>query len=107
MLFSPMARQLRPKQRTPPAEFHHWNDSMLRTLCAAALTRLGARKAREIVMLTCRLLQPSRTAMSSIVAAPAPISDSHCRPGRNRGDDLDPGCRRGSEEFLLVRLPER
>jgi pimeloyl-ACP methyl ester carboxylesterase len=31
-------------------------------------------------MLTWRLLQACREAMPSIVAAPASISDSHCRP---------------------------
>jgi hypothetical protein len=31
-------------------------------------------------MLTCRLLQSSRAAMSSIVAVPASISDSQSRP---------------------------
>jgi hypothetical protein len=53
--------------------------------------RLGGRQANEIVMLTCRLLQPSRAAMSSTVTAPASISDSHCRPLRNRGDKLAQG----------------
>jgi hypothetical protein len=44
------------------------------------LTRLGARKANDIVMLTWRLLQASRAAMPSIVALPVSISDNHCRP---------------------------
>ena len=36
----------------------------------AALTRSGARKAREIVMLTFRTLQPSRPAMLSVFVDP-------------------------------------
>jgi hypothetical protein len=46
----------------------------------AALMRLGARKASEIVIWTWRLLQASRVAMSSMVAEPASISDSQWRP---------------------------
>jgi hypothetical protein len=46
----------------------------------AAWTRLGARNASEIDILTWRLLQACREAIPSIVAAPASISDSHCRP---------------------------
>jgi hypothetical protein len=46
----------------------------------AALMRAGARKANEIVMLTWRVLQASRAAISSIVAVAASISDSHWRP---------------------------
>ena len=47
----------------------------------AALTSAGARKASEIVMLTCRLLQFSRTAIASVPATePAMISDNHRRP---------------------------
>jgi hypothetical protein len=38
------------------------------------------REASEIVILTCRLLQASPAAMSSIVAVAASISDSHRRP---------------------------
>jgi hypothetical protein len=52
--------------------------------------RLGARKASEIVIWTWRLLQASRVAMSSMVAVPASISDSH-RRARDCGDELGPG----------------
>jgi hypothetical protein len=38
--------------------------------------RFGAKKASEIVMFTCRVLQPSRIAMLSIVALPASIADA-------------------------------
>src|SRR5262249_50705795 len=55
-------------------------DPCGRRASAAALTRIGARKASEIVMLTWRLLQASRPAIPSTVAAPASISDNHCRP---------------------------
>jgi hypothetical protein len=47
----------------------------------AALTRSGARKASEIVMLIFRVVQPSRPAMLSVVAAgPAMSSSSQRRP---------------------------
>jgi hypothetical protein len=46
----------------------------------AALTRLSARKASEIAIWMCRLLQASRVAMPSIVALPLSLSDSHWRP---------------------------
>jgi hypothetical protein len=40
----------------------------------------SARKASEIVIWTWRLLQASRAAMASMVAVPASISASQCRP---------------------------
>jgi hypothetical protein len=47
----------------------------------AALTRLGAKKASEIVMLTWRTLQPSRAAMLSAFAVEFVITSlSHLRP---------------------------
>ena len=47
----------------------------------AALTRSGARKASEIVMLTMRTLHPSRSAMLSVLAAGSLMSSSsHRRP---------------------------
>jgi hypothetical protein len=42
----------------------------------AALTRSGARKASEIVMLTFRTLQPSRPAMLSVFALGSAMSSS-------------------------------
>ena len=42
----------------------------------AALTRSGARKANEIVMLTFRLLHPSRVAILSVVAVTSVVSSS-------------------------------
>jgi hypothetical protein len=61
----------------------------------AAFTRLGARKAREIVTLTWRRLHFLRTAISSTFAmAPLVSSSSDCRL---RAIDLirSPGSRRG------------
>jgi hypothetical protein len=49
-----------------------------------ALMRFGAKKASEIVMFTCRVLQPSRIAMLSIVALPAPIADAKAARARSR-----------------------
>jgi len=47
----------------------------------AALTRSGARKASEIVMLTLRTLQPSRTAMLSVFVVGSVVSSfSQRRP---------------------------
>ena len=47
----------------------------------AALTRLGARKASEMVMLTCRTLHFSRAQSSTIVVTrPKTTSSSHRRP---------------------------
>lgn len=47
----------------------------------ASLTMSGARKASEIVMLTWRMLQPSRAAISSIDrAAPVTSSFNQARP---------------------------
>ena len=47
----------------------------------AALTRSGARKASEIVMLTLRMLQPSRFAILSVFAVAWAISSlSQRRP---------------------------
>jgi hypothetical protein len=47
----------------------------------AALTRLGARKASEIVMLTCRTLHFSRAQSSAtVVTRPETTSSSHRRP---------------------------
>jgi len=47
----------------------------------ASLTMAGARKASEIVMLTWRMLQPSRAAISSIDrAAPVTSSFNQARP---------------------------
>jgi hypothetical protein len=47
----------------------------------AALTRSGAMKASEIVMLTCRVLQPSRTAiLSALAVGSVVISLSQRRP---------------------------
>src|SRR6266446_3170510 len=47
----------------------------------AALTRSGARKASDIVMLTLRTLHPARLAMLSVVAAESSISSlSQQRP---------------------------
>jgi len=48
----------------------------------AALTRSGARKASEIVMLTFRVEQPSRPAMLSVVAARSSRSSSSQRRAR-------------------------
>jgi hypothetical protein len=74
----------------------------------AALTRLGARKASEIVMLTWRLLQACRAAIPSSLAAPASISNSYRRP-RDRGDELPPGAAVGSGSFResSIRLRRR
>ena len=47
----------------------------------AALTRLGARKASEIVMLTCRMLHFSRVQSSMmLVTRPETTSSNHRRP---------------------------
>jgi hypothetical protein len=47
----------------------------------AALTSLGARKASEIVILTCRTLHFSRTQISwTVVTRPETTSSSHSRP---------------------------
>ena len=47
----------------------------------AALTRLGARKASEIIMLTCRALHFSRAQSSvTLVTRPETTSSSHRRP---------------------------
>jgi hypothetical protein len=47
----------------------------------AACTSLGARKASEIVILTCRMLHLLRAAIcSALVTVPATISSSQCRP---------------------------
>jgi hypothetical protein len=48
----------------------------------AALTRSGARKASEIVMLIFRVVQPSRPAMLSVVAAGSAMSSSSQRRPR-------------------------
>ena len=48
----------------------------------AALTRSGARKASEIVMLTLRALQPSRAAMASTVISGTAVSSSSQRRPR-------------------------
>ena len=48
----------------------------------AALTRSGARKASEIVMLTFRTLQPSRPAMLSVLAVGSAMSSSSQRRPR-------------------------
>ena len=48
----------------------------------AALTRSGARKASEIVMLTFRTLQPSRPAMLSVFAVGSAMSSSSQRRPR-------------------------
>jgi hypothetical protein len=48
----------------------------------AALTRSGARKASEIVMLIFRVVQPSRPAMLSEVAAGSAMSSSSQRRPR-------------------------
>ena|SRR6185437_2443790 len=75
----------------------------------AALTRSGARKASEIVMLILRALQPSRCAIASAVFVRSITSSfNHCRPlaieairsarfsdriGRTGSDDADAGKR--------------
>jgi hypothetical protein len=47
----------------------------------AALTRLGARKASEMAMLTCRMLHFSRMQISAtVVTRPETTSSSHRRP---------------------------
>ena len=48
----------------------------------AACTRVGARKASEIVIFTCRMLHFSRAAICSTLTAPATISSSHRRLAR-------------------------
>ena len=48
----------------------------------AALTRSGARKASEIVMLTFRAVQPSRLAMLSVFAVGSAMSSSSQRRPR-------------------------
>src|SRR5260370_160803 len=48
----------------------------------AALTRSGARKASDIIMLTLRMLHPSRAAMLAVVAAESEVSSSSQRRPR-------------------------
>src|SRR5258705_9077899 len=60
----------------------------------AALTRFGAMKAREMVMLTCRTLQLSRVQSSAtVVTRPETTSSSHRRPraitGQGRATEQD------------------
>jgi len=60
----------------------------------AALTRLGARKASEMVILTCRVLHFSRAQSSAIVVTrPETTSSSHRRPPCDGADQARPGVR--------------
>jgi hypothetical protein len=71
----------------------------------AALTRSGARKASEIVMLTLRLLHPSRTAMPSTLTVGFAISSSsHCRPRSTRPRWR--GSPTGSHERVAAASPQ-
>jgi hypothetical protein len=79
----------------------------------AALTRSGARKASEIVMLTLRTLQPSRVAMLSAFAPGSSMSSlSQRRPraieamrrARSHDQALDLDCRDSTDGSGPFRL---
>ena len=69
----------------------------------APLTRSGARKASEIVMLTLRALQPSRAAMTSTVASGTAVnSSSQRRPAQSARREVRVS-RNGSREPAVAR----
>ena len=71
----------------------------------AALTRLGARNASEILMLTLRALHPSRLAMLSAVAFGLVVSSSSQRRATSdRRKPMLPGFPSGSGEAAAVEF---
>jgi hypothetical protein len=70
----------------------------------AALTRLGERKASEIVMFTCQLLQSFRAAMASMVAVPR-LDLGQPLLARDYSDELGSAVVADRANFLSVPTP--